>query len=30
MGIEFTGEISGQEPLIVNPDDWEDLDVVCS
>lgn len=29
-GYRFTGEITAAQPLIVSPDDWVDIDVVCA
>ncbi|QQV91394.1 hypothetical protein Leef1_3 [Polaribacter phage Leef_1] len=29
-GYRFTGEITAQQPLIVSPDDWTDIDLICS
>ena len=29
-GFRFTGQIKASDPLIVNPDDWTDLDTTCA
>lgn len=29
-GYRFTGEILATQPLVINADDWEDIDSVCS